>query len=397
MPDTTEPAPTEDSHLSASPSAPKETPPDSPLTEDPPRRRSTDLAEDPAPGGAELVHSKRYRIYQAALGVILLFLVGAGCVVLYQTAKLNRLRSSAENIFYSTKSLELQIARLEETVVQQGGQKVVAELSAKRTKLQELNAQYGVFVNDLGVYNVPEQEQVILRVARIFGECDAAVPREFVAEVQRYIRIWRGSDRLQEALERAKKNGCYDYIPKMLAHYNLPPHFFYLCLQESDFNRRAVGKPTKYGYAKGMWQFIPLTAKAYGLKIGPLHRRPVFDRRDERFNVMKSTVAAMRYIRDLSNTDAQGSGLLVMASYNWGENNVRDIINSMPRNARERNFWRLLAKKNIPRETYDYVFLIFSAAVICEYPDLFGFDLERPPFAGKVPHGAGHKAARSRT
>jgi hypothetical protein len=50
----------------------------------------------------------------------------------------------------------------------------------------------------------------------------------------------------------------------------------------------------------------------------------------------------------------------------------------MPENPRERNFWRLLKNQQIPRETYDYVFSIFSAAVIGENPKLFGFDFENP-------------------
>jgi hypothetical protein len=79
-------------------------------------------------------------------------------------------------------------------------------------------------------------------------------------------------------------------------------------------------------------------------------------------------------------TDAQGSGLLVMASYNWGEDRVIRLIQSMPVNPRERNFWQLLTKyrDRIPQETYDYVFYIISAAVIGENPRLFGFDFDNP-------------------
>jgi hypothetical protein len=79
-------------------------------------------------------------------------------------------------------------------------------------------------------------------------------------------------------------------------------------------------------------------------------------------------------------TDAQASGLLVMASYNWGENRVLKLIRSMPKNARERNFWQLISKyrSRIPDETYDYVFYIFSAAVIGENPRLFGYDFDNP-------------------
>ena len=35
-------------------------------------------------------------------------------------------------------------------------------------------------------------------------------------------------------------------------------------------------------------------------------------------------------------------------------------------------------KKKIPNETYNYVFYIFSAAVIGENPKLFGFDFDNP-------------------
>jgi hypothetical protein len=69
-----------------------------------------------------------------------------------------------------------------------------------------------------------------------------------------------------------------------------------------------------------------------------------------------------------------------MASYNWGEGRVIRLIKGMPSNPRDRNFWQLLAKyrKEIPQETYDYVFYIVSAAVIGENPRLFGFGFDNP-------------------
>jgi len=55
-------------------------------------------------------------------------------------------------------------------------------------------------------------------------------------------------------------------------------------------------------------------------------------------------------------------------------------VRSMPSNPRERNFWRLLSsyRDKIPKETYDYVLYIVSAAVIGENPRLFGFDFDNP-------------------
>ena len=69
-----------------------------------------------------------------------------------------------------------------------------------------------------------------------------------------------------------------------------------------------------------------------------------------------------------------------MASYNWGEHRVIDLLQTMPANPRERNFWKLLEKyrARIPLQTYDYVFYIVSAAVIGENPRLFGFPFDSP-------------------
>jgi membrane-bound lytic murein transglycosylase D len=151
-------------------------------------------------------------------------------------------------------------------------------------------------------------------------------------------------------------------------------------MQESNFDQYVSGPMTRMGIAKGMWQFIPQTATKYGLKLGPLMDLPRLDVGDERHDFVKETGAASRYLRDLYTTDAQASGLLVMACYNWGEDYVLPLVRSLPANPKERNFWKLLEKdrEKIPKETYDYVFYIFSAAVIGENPRLFGFDFDNP-------------------
>jgi soluble lytic murein transglycosylase-like protein len=199
------------------------------------------------------------------------------------------------------------------------------------------------------------------------------------------VQRWRSTDRLARALERANQRGYAGAVERVFAANGLPPHYLYLALQESGFNERAVGPATRYGYAKGMWQFIPLTARRYGLRVGPLQDQPAYDAQDERFDWEKATGAAARYLKDLHSTDAQASGLLAMACYNWGENQVRKIITSLPENPQDRNFWRLLADRKVPRETYDYVLSIFSAAVICENPQLFGMDVQCPAFGQRAP------------
>jgi hypothetical protein len=217
-------------------------------------------------------------------------------------------------------------------------------------------------------------------MARAFGECEIRMPDGFVNEVMAYVEKWKSSSRLDNAVQRAEQRGYTDIIVETLKGQGLAPQFFYLGLQESGFDLQAVGPKTRFGIAKGIWQFIPTTGASYGLKIGPLKDQRLFDPLDERHHFSKSTRAAANYLRDIYDTEAQASGLLVMASYNWGERRVIELIRKLPENPEARNFWALLSsyRSQIPQETYDYVFWIFSAAVIGENPSLFGFSFENP-------------------
>jgi hypothetical protein len=204
------------------------------------------------------------------------------------------------------------------------------------------------------------------------------MPNGFVDEVKRYIDIWRSDRRLVSALARAREQNLAPMVTGILLEHHLPRQFFYVALQESDFRPEAVGPETRFGIAKGMWQLMPATADQYGLRNGPLLELPQFDPDDERFDPTAATAAAARYLGDLYRGEAQASGLLVLASYNWGTNRVKKRILSMKENPRDRNFWALLAQSDIPAETRDYVFLIFAAAVIGEDPRLFGFEFDAP-------------------
>jgi len=249
-----------------------------------------------------------------------------------------------------------------------------------RSELRAMEAQYDHYLDELGVLgpNLSEQDRVILRVARIFGECELNMPEDFVAEVKSYINKWRTTNRLKQSLQRLHEQDLGPIITAAMLEQHLPPQFLYLAMWESGFDARSVGPRTRFGIPKGMWQFIPGTARRYGLRTGPLVELRRHDPKDERFEPELATDAAARYLHDIYYMDAQASGLLVMASYNWGPRNIRKRIRSMPQNPRDRNFWALLKQHDIPRETYDYVFYIFSAIVIGENPALFGFDFENP-------------------
>jgi peptidoglycan lytic transglycosylase D len=328
------------------------------------------------------VQTKQKRQYGLVIAVLVCCILGAGAYAWYEHRELAKQRAMAKEIFYTMKSLDVDIAKLEEMMQNSSAQGAGDILRKDEASRKQMQKNYEQLLQSLHVYNpkMTEQERIIMRVARIFGECELDMPTDFTTEVEKYIKYWQSSGRFASAIQTAKEKGYIPTITKDFLDQGLPPQFFYLGLQESNFDAYISGPETRKGIAKGMWQFIPETAVKYGLKVGPLLdlRRP--DTGDDRDHWDKETQAAAHYIKDLYSTDAQASGLLVMACYNWGEGKVLPLVQSMPPNPRDRNFWQLLAKHRdqIPKETYDYVFYIVSAAAIGENPRLFGFNMDNP-------------------
>jgi hypothetical protein len=318
---------------------------------------------------------RRHRGIVAALACVAL---AAGGYAFYTYRQLSKQQAIAEQIFYSMKAIDVNIAEVEQRMATTGaGQDQVRRYLDERRKLE---ANYDQFVAGLSSRNMSEQDRLILRVTRALGECDLAAPPDYIREVHTYIRKWQATGRFVRAAKLAQDTGYTRRIVEELLKQNLAPQFFYLAMQESDFEPFRSGPPTRWGIAKGMWQFIPETGARYGLKIGPMARVAGPDKDDERLHWDKATVAAARYIKDIYSTDAQASGLLVMASYNWGERRVIDLLRTMPADPRERNFWKLLERyrERLPLQTYDYVFHIVAAAVIGENPRLFGLPIDNP-------------------
>jgi len=160
--------------------------------------------------------------------------------------------------------------------------------------------------------------------------------------------------------ERLRRAGRYiEEIARILVENGIPPEISYLPLVESGFKTHAYS-PKR---AAGPWQFIPATAKKYGLKIDWWV--------DERRDPIKSTLAAAKYLGDLYNR--YGDWNLTLAAYNAGEGRIDRAI----RMIRKRDYWRIRRTKFINRETKNYVPSFIAAAAIALEPERFGFsDIE---------------------
>src|SRR5690606_24116210 len=120
----------------------------------------------------------------------------------------------------------------------------------------------------------------------------------------------------------------FPVIEKVLKKYNLPEDLKYIPFFESGFRVNAVSPVG----ARGLWQFMEGTARKYGLTVN----REI----DERFDFIKSTDAAARFLKSLH--EELGSWALVLMAYNGGpyrvkrlmkESNTSDvqvIMNQMP-------------------------------------------------------------------
>jgi membrane-bound lytic murein transglycosylase D len=149
----------------------------------------------------ERIAKRRSRRYQVVLGIVVLLLLGAVSVAIYQYQKIEALRATAGDIFYAMKRVELQVAQLEELVEDKKRTEEMQDILSKRQEIKNLESKYDQFVKELGLYdsNMSEQDRAVFRVARLFGECEATMPKEFLAEVNRYITRWKSTDRLTNA------------------------------------------------------------------------------------------------------------------------------------------------------------------------------------------------------
>jgi hypothetical protein len=176
------------------------------------------------------------------------------------------------------------------------------------------------------------------------------VPERFYPEVAR--RIARERDFLASALTRVDR--YRDMMSDELKRAYMPPLLHYLACIESGY-RTDARSPAG---ALGLWQFMPGTARDYGLRVG--------GSQDERSDPLRSTTAAARYLRSLAFEFGGESLMLVLASYNRGENAVRRSLKRMEDPYSDRSYWALVQAGYLPTETADYVTRYVAAAVAGE-------------------------------
>jgi len=161
-------------------------------------------------------------------------------------------------------------------------------------------------------------------------------------------RLWHS----QTILLLKRANRYFPVIEPILKAHGVPDDLKYIAVIESSLTNAV--SPSG---AKGFWQILQGTANDLGLEVN--------DDVDERYNLERATVAAIKYFKRMKNK--YGTWTLAAASYNVGQGNLSKFIDVQKTN----NYYDLV----LGEETERYVFRAIAVKQIFENPLKYGFNI----------------------
>lgn len=171
-------------------------------------------------------------------------------------------------------------------------------------------------------------ERIPLENKRVYKKMDYALQKHY-PQLALNMELIEGNPRTMSVIDR------------ILQKHNIPTDFRYLPIIESRLSRA-----TSHKGAGGYWQFMPATARTLGLVVN--------DTVDERNDLVKSTIAACKYLKMLHKE--LGSWTLAAAAYNIGQGRLQKELRRQEtgsyyfldlNNETERYLYRLVAMKEL--------------------------------------------------
>jgi soluble lytic murein transglycosylase-like protein len=175
------------------------------------------------------------------------------------------------------------------------------------------------------------------------------------ARVRYFVNQFSKTSRESFAKVLARSGRYMPMITKILREEGLPEEFAYLALVESSF----LPEATSPNGAAGLWQFVPSTARKYGLRIDTWV--------DERRDPVKSTYAAAAHLKDLH--EYFGKWYLATAAYNAG----LGAIDKAMQTPGAKNLWGVSEKAKLSDETRNFVPRFVAVSLITTNPEKYGF------------------------
>ncbi|MFO0723319.1 MAG: LysM peptidoglycan-binding domain-containing protein [Myxococcota bacterium] len=179
------------------------------------------------------------------------------------------------------------------------------------------------------------------------------IPMADDKRVDMWIQYFRGAGRGHFQVYMSRLTRYAPIFWPILAEHGLPKDTIFLAMIESGFSTRA----TSWAAAAGPWQFVPDTARRYGLEVGFW----VDDRRD----FERATIAACLYLKALH--DEFGDWMLAWAAYNTGEGRIRYAV----KRTGSSDFWTISRTGLLYRETKHYVPKLIAAALMAKQPQAY--------------------------
>ena len=159
-----------------------------------------------------------------------------------------------------------------------------------------------------------------------------------------------GREYIQSALTRMES--YRPMVQEKLSEYHLPEELLALPIMESGYQN--LPQNPKPLYSAGVWQFIPQTARNFGLRVDK--------KKDDRLNVERETDAASRYLSSLYLRFRDWE--LAVLAYNAGENGVQRGINQTGK----RNAWDLI-EAGFGGDS-EYLARMIAAVILMQSPQL---------------------------
>ena len=197
-------------------------------------------------------------------------------------------------------------------------------------------------------------------ISKRLQELDVNSPMDLVYndQVKVFIDSYLGKNKA--LISRMKGLSLYYFpiIERELDLYDLPLEFKYLAIVESALNPKARSRSG----ACGLWQFMYLTGKQYGLEVNSYV--------DERQDPLKSTKSACEYFVSLY--DTFGDWNLVLAAYNGGPGYLQRKILSVGSS----DFWQLYP--HLRKETRNYIPTFIAVNYAMQYSHEHDITIEIP-------------------
>jgi membrane-bound lytic murein transglycosylase D len=212
-------------------------------------------------------------------------------------------------------------------------------------------------IDEVSHMTFPVDETLAPKLKTELNQTASAIPLELSEPVLSYVHFFSTDHGRGILLAGFKRAGQYKpLIERIFVEENVPLELIYLAQAESGFLPRAVSRKN----AVGMWQFVAGTGAKYDLV-----RTTSFD---ERLDPEKATRAAARYLKFLY--ARYGDWYLAMAAYNCGEGAIDRAVERTG----YADYWELLKRHALPRETSNYVPIIVAMTIMAKNPTDYGLE-----------------------